>query len=122
MLVAFFKAAAPMLAPEGTIIVTLFEGEPYTLWNIRDLARHSDLEVQRSFKFQAEAYPGYSHARTLGNIEGGGGWKGEDRLARSYVFQVKGAEPETQKPRLSKKQAIHERKRKRKEDDSSGED
>lgn len=24
--------------------------------------------------------------RTIGNIEGGGGWKGNDRPARSYVF------------------------------------
>ncbi|KAK4549893.1 hypothetical protein LTR36_005194 [Oleoguttula mirabilis] len=89
LLVSFFKNAIPLLASDGTIAVTLFEGEPYTLWNIRDLARHSGLEVQRSFKFLAEAYPGYSHARTLGNIEGGGGWKGEDRDARSYVFQQK---------------------------------
>ena len=90
LLVKFFKAAMPLLSNDGTIIVTLFEGEPYTLWNIRDLARHSGLEVQRSFKFQADAYPGYGHSRTLGNIEGGGGWKGEDRDARSYVFQKKG--------------------------------
>ena len=92
MLVAFFGAATPLLATDGTIIVTLFEGEPYTLWNIRDLARHSGLEVQRSFRFQADAYPGYSHARTLGNIEGGGGWKGEDRAARTYVLQVKSSQ------------------------------
>ena len=91
MLVSFFRSAKPLLSPTGTIIVTLFEGEPYTLWNIRDLARHTGLEVQQSFKFRAEAYPGYSHARTLGNIDGGGGWKGEDRQARSYVFQVKRA-------------------------------
>lgn len=91
MLVDFFRSASPLLAPAGTIIVTLFEGEPYTLWNIRDLARHSGLEVQTSFRFQSEAYPGYSHARTLGNIEGGGGWKGEERAARSYIFQRKGS-------------------------------
>lgn len=91
LLVEFFKCTPRLLAPSGTIVVTLFEGEPYTLWNIRDLARHSGLDVQRSFKFQAEAYPGYSHSRTLGNIEGGGGWKGEDRDARSYVFCVKDA-------------------------------
>ncbi|KAG9668194.1 hypothetical protein KCU95_g17557, partial [Aureobasidium melanogenum] len=97
MLVSFFKAIKPLLAPHGTVIVTLFEGEPYTLWNIRDLARHSGLEVQRSFRFQADAYPGYSHARTLGNIEGGGGWKGEERLSRSYVFQHKGAGDVVQK-------------------------
>lgn len=87
LLVAFFRAALPLLAPNGTIIVTLFEGEPYTLWNIRDLARHVGLKVGRSFKFSAEAYPGYRHARTLGNIEGDGGWKGEDRPARTYVFE-----------------------------------
>lgn len=89
LLVSFFRAAQPLLSPSGTIVVTLFEGEPYTLWNIRDLGRHTGLEVVRSFKFLADAYPGYSHARTIGNIDGGGGWKGEDREARSYVFSKK---------------------------------
>ncbi|KAH0566310.1 hypothetical protein GP486_000281 [Trichoglossum hirsutum] len=84
LLVGFFKAAVPMLRkPEGTIIVTVFEGEPYTLWNIKDLARHVGLRVGCSFKFQSEMYPGYKHARTLGNIEGGGGWRGETRNART---------------------------------------
>jgi 25S rRNA (uracil2634-N3)-methyltransferase len=87
----------PSLALGGSIIVTLFEGEPYTLWNIRDLARHCGLQVERSFKFQASAYPGYHHARTLGVVksrsgEAGVGWKGEDRPARSYVFVRKGEE------------------------------
>ncbi|KAL8772614.1 MAG: hypothetical protein Q9209_002275 [Squamulea sp. 1 TL-2023] len=92
LLVNFFKAAVPLLAPEGSIIITIFEGEPYSLWNIRDLARHVDLKVGRSFKFQAEAYPGYKHARTLGNIEGGRGWKGEDRESRTYIFEKKDGE------------------------------
>ncbi|KAL8941490.1 MAG: hypothetical protein Q9216_002218 [Gyalolechia sp. 2 TL-2023] len=87
LLVDFFKAAIPLLAPGGTILVTVFEGEPYSLWNIRDLARHTGLKVGRSFKFQAEAYPGYRHVRTLGNIEGGGGWRGEERDARTYIFE-----------------------------------
>ncbi|KAI9746327.1 MAG: hypothetical protein M1818_000039 [Claussenomyces sp. TS43310] len=95
LLVSFFKRAPLSLAPGGSIIVTLFEGEPYSLWNIRDLARHSGLQVERSFKFQASAYPGYHHARTLGAIksktgEASAGWKGEDRLARSYIFVRKG--------------------------------
>lgn len=100
LIVAFFRNAIPCLAPSTTrsvssIIVTLFEGEPYTLWNIRDLARHAGLQVEKSFRFQAQAYPGYSHARTLGavrrkNGEVGGGWKGEERSARSYVFVRKG--------------------------------
>jgi len=91
LLVGFFERALLSLAPGGSIVVTLFEGEPYTLWNIRDLGRHSGLQVERSFRFQAPAYPGYRHARTLGVVkdkkgEAGGGWKGEDRPARSYVF------------------------------------
>lgn len=80
------------MAPTGSIIVTVFEGEPYDLWNIRDLARHVGLQVGRSFKFHANAYPGYKHARTLGNIEGGRGWKGEDRAARTYIFEIKDGE------------------------------
>ena len=96
LLVSFFQHALPVLAPGGTVVVTLFEGEPYTLWNPRDLARHAGLQVERSFRFQAAAYPGYHHARTLGVVrskdggETGGGWKGEDRAARSFVFVRKG--------------------------------
>ncbi len=89
LLVGFFKSAMPLLAPGGAVVVTVFEGEPYQLWNVRDLARHVGLKVGRSFGFQAGAYPGYKHARTLGNIEGGGGWKGEDRPARTYIFEIK---------------------------------
>lgn len=96
LLVAFFTRALKSLAPGGSVVVTLFEGEPYTLWNVRDLARHSGLQVERSFRFQAHVYPGYHHARTLGVVrnkksgEVGGGWKGEERPARSYVFIKKG--------------------------------
>ncbi|KAI5864652.1 hypothetical protein GGS23DRAFT_458156 [Durotheca rogersii] len=88
LLVGFFGRAAPSLARGGAIVVTLFEGEPYTLWNVRDLARHCGLRVARSFAFRADAYPGYRHARTLGALRGGGrgAWRGEDRPARSYVF------------------------------------
>ncbi|CAH0022936.1 unnamed protein product [Clonostachys rhizophaga] len=98
LLVSFFDHALRALAPGGTIVVTLFEGEPYTLWNVRDLARHAGLQVDRSFRFQAAAYPGYRHARTLGVVkarsgEDGGGWKGEERAARSYVFVRKGDTP-----------------------------
>ncbi|ETR99139.1 hypothetical protein M419DRAFT_49529, partial [Trichoderma reesei RUT C-30] len=95
LLVSFFQrclasAGAP-LAPGGSIVVTLFEGEPYTLWNIRDLGRHAGLQLERSFRFQAAAYPGYHHARTFGVVrnkkgEESSGWKGEDRAARSFVF------------------------------------
>jgi len=77
----------------GQILVSLFEAEPYTLWNIKDLARHAGLQVVTSFRFPWSSYEGYSHARTLGEVEGKdggrGGWRGEDRDARMYVFEVK---------------------------------
>ena len=84
---------------KGQILVTLFEGEPYTLWNIRDLARHCGLKVVESFRFPWEAYPGYAHARTIGEITRGkdrtaegkrkGAWRGEERDARCFVLEVK---------------------------------
>lgn len=83
----------------GRILVTLFEGEPYTLWNIRDLARHCGLQVIESFKFNWAAYPGYKHARTIGDITTGkdrsdegkrkGAWRGEERDARCYMLGLK---------------------------------
>ncbi|ETI23555.1 hypothetical protein G647_05357 [Cladophialophora carrionii CBS 160.54] len=84
-------------AVNGQILVTLFEGEPYTLWNIRDLARHCGLKVVESFKFPWSAYAGYRHARTAGEITTGkdrtdegkrkGAWRGEERDARCYVLE-----------------------------------
>lgn len=123
LLVAFFQAclAIPALPEDASVVVTLFEGEPYTLWNPRDLARHAGLQVERSFQFQADAYPGYHHARTLGIVRGkkdgdeaatGGGWKGENRAARSFVFVRK---------RSGDGSNGSSRKRRR-EDDSDGED
>jgi len=87
----------------GQILVSLFEGEPYTLWNIRDLARHAGLQVVTSFRFPWSSYEGYSHARTLGEVEGKnggrGGWRGEDREARMYVFEVKREEKKKKRTR-----------------------
>ncbi|KAF1833249.1 hypothetical protein BDW02DRAFT_468598, partial [Decorospora gaudefroyi] len=78
----------PFLRKGGQILVSLFESEPYTLWNIRDLARHTGgLKVLTSFRFEWGLYPGYAHVRTLGALEGGGAWKGEERAARMYVFE-----------------------------------
>lgn len=99
LLVGFFNAAKPLLVSNGHILVTIFEGEPYTLWNVRDLGRHCGLQVVESFQFPWHAYPGYQHARTLGEIIAGkdrvdegrrkGAWRGEERDARCYMFQCK---------------------------------
>lgn len=90
----------------GQILVSLFEAEPYTLWNIKDLARHAGLQVVTSFKFPWSSYEGYSHARTLGEVEGKnggrGGWRGEDREARMYVFEVKKEAPKKGKKKRAR--------------------
>ena len=72
------------------IVVTVFEGEPYDLWNLRNLARHVRLVVARSFRFEAAVYEGYKHVRTLGNLDGGGGWSGEERMARTFCLEIPG--------------------------------
>lgn len=108
---------------QGRILVTLFESAPYTLWNIRDLARHCGLQVIESFGFPWSMYPGYQHARTIGDIVTGkdrsdegkrmGKWRGEERDARSYVFGLK--------EELDSKSA-KSKKRKRKEGDGEDSD
>ncbi|KAK2741980.1 hypothetical protein CKAH01_01407 [Colletotrichum kahawae] len=111
LLVAFFKSALPSLAPRGTLVVTLFEGHPYTLWNVKDLGRHAGLQALQSFRFHARAYPGYRHARTLGVVRekkgtgeaSGNAWRGEDRPARSFVFMRTGEAPETLPAQKKKK-------------------
>lgn len=120
------KRKTPPRTEPGQILITIFEGEPYTLWNVRDLARHAGLRVVRSFKFPWSTYPGYSHARTLGEIaakdgSGRGGWKGEDRDARTFIFETKDAGGEGGSL-TSKSPGKGKAKRKRKdglEDDSS---
>ncbi|KAM3505851.1 hypothetical protein MY10362_002693 [Beauveria mimosiformis] len=130
LLVGFFQSVlAGPLAPGGSsIVVTVFEGEPYTLWNVRDLARHVGLQADASFKFHAAAYPGYKHARTLGVVRskrggggGGGAWRGEEREARSFVFVRKG--DVLRKPRAQEQQQQKaKKKRKRSTDDDEDED
>lgn len=114
--VRFLEAACKddVLSKGGRIVITLFEGEPYELWGIRNLARHAGLAVIRSTRFEWERYPGYAHARTLGNLRGTG-WKGEERKARMYIFGRPGEE----------EQVIAEKSRKRKRgghDDGDTED
>ncbi|KAJ5353293.1 hypothetical protein N7452_002267 [Penicillium brevicompactum] len=79
----------------GQILVTLFEGEPYTLWNIKDLARHAGLVVVTSFKFPWSSYEGYSHARTVGHIENKDGERG--------WVEGRGSRGENVKPKEKKK-------------------
>ncbi|KAM3444633.1 hypothetical protein NHJ13734_001283 [Beauveria thailandica] len=129
LLVGFFRSVlAGPLAPSGSgssVVVTVFEGEPYTLWNVRDLARHVGLQADASFKFQAAAYPGYRHARTLGVVRskkggGGGAWRGEEREARSFVFVRKG--DVLRKPRAQQEQQQKAKKKRKRSGDDDDED
>lgn len=54
----------------------------------------ADSEKQENKPEDSTAAPKveYRHARTLGEIEGGGAWQGEKRKARWYVFCRKGEE------------------------------
>ncbi|KAF2254128.1 hypothetical protein BU26DRAFT_538616 [Trematosphaeria pertusa] len=131
LLVSFFKACLSQNKPShkapareflkigGRVIVTLFEGPPYTLWNVRDLARHSGLKVVESFKFDWADYPGYKHVRTLGALEGGGAWKGEDREARMYIFEKVAGESSEGEKRGEEAKA---RGKKRGREESDGDD
>jgi 25S rRNA (uracil2634-N3)-methyltransferase len=109
LLVAFFGSVQPLLrtatasedGESGAVMVTIFDGEPYSLWNIRDLARSTGLVVRRSGRFEAGLYPGYRHARTGGEVKrkdgevSGTAWKGEDRASRWFEFGL--PEDETKK-------------------------
>ncbi|KAF3925879.1 hypothetical protein ABW20_dc0104318 [Dactylellina cionopaga] len=91
LLLAFLKNSVPLLSTAGgTIVVTLFEGLPYSNWNLRELAKSVGLQCQRSFKFDAGMYVGYKHMRTIGTRDRAGDWKGEERGARTYIFEVIG--------------------------------
>ena len=70
----------------GTLLVTLLDQAPYTLWALRQLATRPPASIPngkavyrgpqpryalvRSFQFVPAAYPGYAHRRTLGWKEG----------------------------------------------------
>lgn len=115
LLQSFFTSVKPLLSPRGVIVVTLFEGKQYDLWDIKGLAKAAGLQTRTSFKFAPEDYPGYAHSRTLGNVSGGG-WKGEERNARTFVFEVG-----DQEGNAAGGGGDRQGKRK-KQDDSSGED
>ncbi|KAK9451201.1 uncharacterized protein V1518DRAFT_412823 [Limtongia smithiae] len=87
LLVGFLKSAIPLLTPTGIIVITLFEGLPYSLWNLRGLAKALDLETVRSGKFVWTNFKGYMHRRTSG--VGETTKKQDERDARMFVFQKK---------------------------------
>jgi 25S rRNA (uracil2634-N3)-methyltransferase len=70
MISSFFASATSFLAPKGRIVVTTKEGMPYTLWEIKSLAKQHGLKCMLSLKFRPQEFPDYTHRRTLGFKEG----------------------------------------------------
>ncbi|KAF2404743.1 hypothetical protein EJ06DRAFT_504186 [Trichodelitschia bisporula] len=105
LVVGYMREAMGVLKKDGKVLVTLFEGEPYTLWNIRDLGRSVGLAVRRSWRFESAQFEGYRHARTAGAEVSSTAWKGENRPARTYEFGFKAAVEEEQEQAMSQKKA-----------------
>lgn len=84
---AFFKASRPLMRPKtGSIVVSLFDGLPYSLWNLKLLAKSHGLSVRRSGKFDWAAFPGYYHRLTAGR--GDTTKQAGDRAAKFFVFEA----------------------------------
>ncbi|OBZ79178.1 25S rRNA (uridine-N(3))-methyltransferase [Grifola frondosa] len=85
----------------GTILVTLRNVPPYTLWNLPKLAKSppppSSTGVQpnphyiqlRSFAFQRQEWSGYEHRMTKGERANGQGKTGEGGEDRTWEFCLK---------------------------------
>lgn len=68
LLIQFLGAAKPLIKPgTGVIAVSMFEGLPYELWNLKGFAKTKhNLVLRRSGKFEWAAFPGYYHRLTAG--------------------------------------------------------
>jgi 25S rRNA (uracil2634-N3)-methyltransferase len=78
----------------GTLLFTLLDQPPYSLWNLPSLAKRPPAvcpgtnlpqlryKVIRSFEFNPEVYSGYTHRRTLGFKEGLSKGANEEILGR----------------------------------------
>lgn len=71
--------------PNAKVVLSLFDGEPYASWECRRLGRLSGFSLERSGRFDWNAYSGYSHQLTA--HDGRTTSKPQrQRPARSYVF------------------------------------
>ncbi|KZS93320.1 hypothetical protein SISNIDRAFT_77687 [Sistotremastrum niveocremeum HHB9708] len=77
------------LSTRGTVLVTLRNVPPYTLWDLPKLAKspptsHQDnpkYSILRSFQFHRESWPGYAHRMTKGFVEGTGTGADREKLS-----------------------------------------
>ncbi|KAJ2721483.1 hypothetical protein GGI07_003936 [Coemansia sp. Benny D115] len=80
------KKTARRSGKPGQIHVTLKSGLPYSLWNIRQLAKDAGLMLSHARPFNVSAYPGYEHRRTLGFKDG---------VSKDENREITGKDPQT---------------------------
>lgn len=92
----FMPRSTEFLRPEreGTLLITLLNQPPYTLWDLPHLATRPPpfcpgtrlpqprYRLLRSFEFRPEVYEGYEHRRTIGFKEGFSKVRNEEILGR----------------------------------------
>ncbi|KIY73396.1 hypothetical protein CYLTODRAFT_417072 [Cylindrobasidium torrendii FP15055 ss-10] len=97
-------ATAEAKATRGSILLTLRNVPPYTLWNVPKLAKHPPTPasgkppnppymVVRSFEFHRSAWKGYEHRMTKGERAQGQGKTGEGGEDRTWEFCWNGGPP-----------------------------
>ncbi|KAK9461425.1 uncharacterized protein V1516DRAFT_675913 [Lipomyces oligophaga] len=99
LLVGFLKSVSEILNPNGLVVISLFEGSPYSLWDIKGLAKAGGFESIRSGKFIWQNYPSYNHRKTSGI--GDTTKKSSERDARMFIFKKFMREMKTPKPETS---------------------
>lgn len=90
LVLEFFRSADELfqalgVGAEGKIVITLFDGEPYSSWNVKLLAKSVGYRVKESGKFNWDLFPSYHHRRTIGM--GDTTKPAMERNARTYVFE-----------------------------------
>lgn len=66
------------------VYITIWSGEPYDSWDVRQIARRCGFVCICSFKFKRDAYAHYQHTKTKRGIK-----SGFEKPAKTFVFATK---------------------------------
>jgi 25S rRNA (uracil2634-N3)-methyltransferase len=88
LLKRFLVSAKEFLKPQGRVVITIKEGLPYDLWELKALAKAEGFRCALSLKFKPEEFPDYFHRRTIGFKDGvSENTNQEIQKSRMYFFQ-----------------------------------
>jgi 25S rRNA (uracil2634-N3)-methyltransferase len=88
LLKRFLVSAKEFLKPQGRVVITIKEGIPYDLWELKALAKGEGFRCVLSLKFKPEEFPDYFHRRTIGFKEGVSKNSNQEiQNSRMYFFQ-----------------------------------